>query len=85
MKNQRRTRPDSIDAAIIGYLQNAPNGATIPEINRAVCPERRENFVRYRTATLHAEGLLKETRVLNRVLVFPEDGDKQTREVIVDV
>lgn len=84
MKNQRRTRPDSIDVAIIRYLQNAPYGATVPEINRAVCPERRENFVRYRISTLHATGLLREARIFNRVVVYPADNGRRLREVTTD-
>jgi len=85
MGKLNKGRPDGIDRAILNYIQNAPHGATIPEINHAVCPGRRENFVRYRVTTLHSVGLLRETRIFNRVVVFPVGDDRQTREAIADV
>jgi len=52
MEIQLRDRPDGLDEAILRYLQSAQNGATIPEIHRAVCPRQREPLVRYRGGDL---------------------------------
>lgn len=76
MEKRHTKRPDSIDQSIIAFVQERPLGATIPEINRGVCPGRRENFVRYRITTLHEAGYLRETRIYNRVVVFPVDTPK---------
>lgn len=75
MTVKRETRPDAIDEAILRYTQNAPRGATVPAINRAVCPNRREGFVRYRISTLQRAGLIKCENVLGRILVMPAEEE----------
>lgn len=74
METRLRDRPDGIDKAILRYLQTARTGATIPEINRAACPGQRENLVRYRVMTLHEAGLLRQTQIFGRIVVFSIDG-----------
>lgn len=84
MKRLIRSRPDGLDRAILNYIGTVPQGATVPEINRNACPGRRENVVRYRVKTLHTAGLLKETRVFGRAVIFPVGDGSQRCEVVDD-
>lgn len=80
-----RGRPDALDEGIINHVRRSPNGATIPDINRTVCPGRTENLVRYRTETLAAAGLLHVERMFGRVIVTLAAEDRHAQERIVDV
>lgn len=73
MTIKRKSRPDAVDKGILRFTQNTPQGATIPEVHREVCPMRREGFVRYRIATLERAGFLRCECVLGRILVLPKE------------
>jgi len=80
-----RGRPDALDEGIINHVQRSPNGATIPDLNRAICPGRTETLVRYRVETLAVAGLLQVERLFGRVIVTPIDKDRHEQERAVDV
>lgn len=75
----RRAPLDEIDRDILAHIHASPNGTTISEIHRAVCPLHREPFVRYRVDRLHSLGRVKVTRVFGRIVVLPPNT---TEEVV---
>lgn len=79
-----RGRPDELDWAILDYVSSRPRGSTIRDINDAVCPGERTGFVRYRVATLHDAGLLREARMFGRVVVFSIDRARRLRAGATD-
>jgi len=74
---------DEVDEAILAFVRaEHENGVSIPQIHKATCKNRTEEFARYRVKKLHRRGLVEMVKFFGRVIVLPAGALDTTEEEV---